>query len=146
MTVGSERGTTILEALIATMVLSVVAIGVFTAFAIGLRAAALAGSMSTATGIAEEDLARLAASPCGASFRSGPVVPSADPDTGATPATASTVRSRFQRETSARPVAGTGLWELTATVSWTQERRERHVTLVTLRHISAACEMAGDWQ
>ena len=144
MTVGSERGTTILEALIATMVLSVVAVGIFTAFAIGLRAASLAGSMSTATGMAEEALARLTASPCGASFQSGLAAAGADPAADATPASA--VRSRFHRETSARPVAGTGLWELTATVSWTQERRERRVTLVTLRHVSAACEMAGDWQ
>jgi hypothetical protein len=138
MTVRSERGTTILEALIATMVVSVVAVGVFTAFAIGLRAAALAGSLTVATGIAEEGLATLAASPCGASYQSG--AGAADPAADAAPA----VRSRFHRETSARPVAGTGLWDLAATVSWTQERRERRVTLVTLRHVSAACEIAGD--
>ena len=138
MTVPSERGTTILEALIATMVLGVVAVGVFTAFAIGLRAAALAGSMGTATGLAEEDLARLAASPCGASFQSG--AEAADPAREV----ASAARLRFRHETSARPVAGTDLWELAATVSWTQEHRERRVTLVTLRHVSAACEIAGD--
>jgi hypothetical protein len=51
----------ILEVLIATMLLGVVAVVVFTAFGIGLRAAALAGGMNTATGLAEEVLVTLAA-------------------------------------------------------------------------------------
>ncbi len=44
---GSERGMTILEVLIAFNVLAVVALAVFASFGIGLRAAALAGSMQT---------------------------------------------------------------------------------------------------
>jgi len=125
-----DAGTSVLEVLVATMVLGVVALVVFTAFGIGLRAAALAGGMSTATGLAEEALARLAASPCGASFG----LRLAGEAAGAAGS------ARYRRDVSARPVAGTGLWELTATVSWTQERRERSVTLTTLRHRSAACE------
>ncbi len=124
-----DDGMTILEVLIATMILGVVAIVIFASFGIGLRAAALAGSMSTATALAEEDLARLAASRCGASLGSG------------AGAVAGADRGRFHREATARPVDADGLWELTATVSWTQERRERTVTLATLWHRSAACEI-----
>jgi hypothetical protein len=56
---------TLMEVLIAMMLLAVVAVVIFSAFSIGLRAAALAGGMNTATGIAEETLALLTASPCG---------------------------------------------------------------------------------
>ena len=126
-----ESGMTLLEVLIATMLLAVVAVVVFASFAIGLRAAALAGRMNTATGIAEETLAVLTASPCGSSF------------TAAIPADVGSDRSRFHREVSARRVGEGNLWELTATVSWSQERRTRSVTLTTLRHVSAACEFVG---
>jgi len=128
---GRESGMTLLEVLIATMLLAVVAVVVFASFAIGLRAAALAGRMNTATGLAEEALATLAASPCGSSF-TAPV----SPDPGGE-------LSRYHREVSARRVGPGTLWELTATVSWSQERRMRSVTLTTLRHVSAACEFVG---
>ncbi len=127
----SECGMTLLEVLIATMLLAIVAVVVFASFAIGLRAAALAGRMNTATGLAEEALATLTASPCGSSFNASvPADPGGD-------------LSRYQREVSARRVGQGNLWELTATVSWTQERRVRSVTLTTLRHVSAACEFVG---
>src|SRR3972149_4512313 len=87
-----ERGMTLLEVLIATMLLAVVAVVVFASFAIGLRAASLAGRMNTATGIAEEALATLTASPCGSSF------------TAQVPADPGGDLSRFHREVSARPV------------------------------------------
>jgi prepilin-type N-terminal cleavage/methylation domain-containing protein len=128
---GRESGMTLLEVLIATMLLGIVAVVVFASFAIGLRAASLAGRMNTATGIAEEALATLAASPCGSSF------------TAQVPADPGGDLSRFHREVSARRVGQGSLWELTATVSWSQERRTRSVTLTTLRHVSAACEFVG---
>lgn len=130
MTETRERGMTLLEVLIATMLLAVVAVVVFASFAIGLRAAALAARMNTATGLAEEALATLTASPCGSSF------------TTQVPADAGGDLSRYQRDVAARRV-GDNLWELSATVSWTQERRVRSVTLTTLRHVSAACEFVG---
>jgi prepilin-type N-terminal cleavage/methylation domain-containing protein len=130
MTDTRERGMTLLEVLIATMLLAVVAVVVFASFAIGLRAAALAARMNTATGLAEEALAMLTASPCGSSFSTQ------------VPADAGGDLSRYQRDVSARRV-GDNLWELSATVSWAQERRVRSVTLTTLRHISAACEFVG---
>jgi prepilin-type N-terminal cleavage/methylation domain-containing protein len=64
-----QQGMTLLEVLIAMMLLGVVALIIFTAFGIGLRAAALAAGMNTATGLAEETLATLTAAPCGSSFR-----------------------------------------------------------------------------
>lgn len=128
---GRQAGMTFLEVLIATMLLAIVAVVVFASFAIGLRAAALAGRMNTATGLAEEALATLTASPCGSSFNAS-LPPLADGDL-----------ARYQREVSARRVGPGNLWELTATVSWTQERRTRSVTLTTLRHVSAACDFVG---
>ena len=130
MTSRPERGMTLLEVLIATMLLAVVAVVVFASFAIGLRAAGLAARMNTATGLAEEALATLTASPCGSSFNAQvPADPGGD-------------LSRYHRDVSARQLDG-NLWELSATVSWTQERRVRFVTLTTLRHVSAACEFVG---
>ncbi len=123
---------TILEVLIATMLLGVVAVIIFTAFAIGLRAAALAGSMNTATGLAEEALATLTAAPCGSSFRD--TIPE---EVGGDRLI------RYRREVSVHRASGKNLWELSATVTWTQERQQRSVTLSTLRHISAACEFVG---
>lgn len=123
---------TILEVLLATLLLAVVAIIVFSAFGIGLRAAALAGGMNTATSLAEETLATLTAAPCGSSFR-GPIpeeVPGDRP-------------IRYRREVSVHRARGNNLWEISATVTWTQERRQRSVTLTTLRYISAACEFVG---
>ncbi len=128
----SEAGLTILEVLIALMVLAVVALVVFATFGIGLRATALAGSMQTATSLAEEALATLTASPCGASFESSLV-----------PQLERTDLARYRREVSSYRVPGADLWALTVTVSWTQERFARSVTLTTLRHVSAACTSAG---
>lgn len=132
MTRRPERGMTILEVLMATMLLGIIGVIVFGAFAIGLRAAALAGGMNTATGLAEEALARLVASPCGSSFQT-PIAPQPDDPRLA----------RYRREVQARHLPGTNLWEFTATVSWTQERQQRSVTLTTYRHVSAACEFPG---
>ncbi len=128
----SDRGMTILEVLIATMLLGVVAIVVFSAFGVGLRAAALAGGMSTATALAEETLATLTAAPCGSSFHT-----SIPQDAGGDRPI------RYRREVSVHRARGNNLWELSATVTWTQERQQRSVTLSTLRHISAACEFVG---
>lgn len=128
----NDSGTSILEVLIATLLLAVVALIVFSSFGIGLRAAALAGGMSAATGLAEETLATLTAAPCGSSFL------------GAIPAETGGDRPiRYRREVSVQRARGNNLWELSATVTWTQERRLRSVTLTTLRHISAACEFVG---
>jgi hypothetical protein len=123
---------TILEVLIALTVFAVVALVVFAAFGIGLRATTLAGGMQTATSLAEEALAQLAASPCGASFESAlpPLPDRAD-------------LARYRREARADRVPGADLWALTVTVSWTQERAARSVTLTTLRHVSAACAAVG---
>lgn len=123
---------TLMEVLVAMMVLSVVAIAIFSAFAIGLRAAALAAGMNTATGIAEETLALLTASPCGSSFTL-PISPTPDDERLA----------RYRRDVSVRQVSKAGLWELSVTVSWTQARMPRSVTLTTMRHISAACAYTG---
>ncbi|MBI3997408.1 MAG: type II secretion system protein [Armatimonadetes bacterium] len=128
----SERGMTIMEVLVATMLLGIIAVIVFSAFAIGLRAASLAGGMNTATGLAEEALATLVASPCGSSFQTA--IPPELPDERL---------ARYRREVSARRLPGGSLWELTATVSWSQERQQRSVTLTTYRHVSAACEFLG---
>ncbi len=125
-----SQGMTLLEVLVATMLLGVAAVLVFSAFAVAWRAAALAPGLHTATGLAEEALATLAASPCGSSFQAR--IP---PDVE--------VRGlRFHRQTTAQRV-GPRLWELTVHVTWTQARRERTVTLRTLRHVSMACDFVG---
>ena len=128
----ASSGMTLLEVLIATMLLAVVAAVVFTGFAVGLRAASLASSMNTATGLAEEALARISASPCGSSFKEQIPEQPEDPRL-----------SKYRREVTARRIPGGNLWELTATVYWTQERRERSVTLTTMRYVSRACEFVG---
>ncbi|MDR7543204.1 MAG: hypothetical protein QN120_03005 [Armatimonadota bacterium] len=127
-----QRGLSVLEIIISTLLLGVVAAVVFTAFGVGLRAASLASSMNTATSLAEEILVKMTASPCGASLRQTIPPEPEDPRL-----------ARFRREVSVRSVPGTRLWEISATVSWTQERRERSVTLTTLRHISTACDLVG---
>ncbi len=127
-----ERGMTLLEVLIATMLLGVVAVIIFTAFGIGLRAAALASGMNTATGLAEETLATLTAAPCGSSFTLSPA-----------PDVEGERRIRYRREVNVRGAPGVNMWELSATVSWVQERQQRSVTLSTLRYISAACAFVG---
>jgi len=128
----SETGMTIIEVLIALVVFAVVALVVFAAFALGLRATALAGNMQTATSLAEEALARLAASPCGSSFESALPPLSGRPDL-----------ARFQRDVRADRGPEMDLWALTVTVSWTQEQAARSVTLTTVRQVSAACTAVG---
>ena len=123
---------TLMEVLLATMLLAVVAVTIFSSFAIGLRAAALAAGMNTATGIAEETIARLTASPCGSSFTL-PISETPEDERLA----------RYRREVVVRPASGVGLWELSVTVSWTQARMQRSVTLTTMRHVSAACAYTG---
>ena|GEM_PF-6613214 len=128
----AQQGMTLLEILIATMLLGVVAIVVFTAFGVGLRAASLARGMNTAVSLAEETLTTLTASPCGTSFHA-PVAPQIeDPRLAA-----------YRRDAIVQRAPGRNLWELGVTVTWTQERMQRSVTLTTLRHISAACEFVG---
>jgi prepilin-type N-terminal cleavage/methylation domain-containing protein len=128
----TQPGMTILEVLIATMVLAVVAVIVFAAFGIGLRAAMLAGGLNTATSVAEETLATVTAAPCGSSFRQ-PIPPEA----GEGPL------AKYHREVTVEQRPGTNLYEIRATVTWTQERMVRSVTLTTLRYVSAACEFVG---
>ena len=130
-------GMTILEVLVATMVLAVVSFVIFSAFAIGLRATALAGGMQTATGLAEEALATVSASPCGASFGLASQMnqlSGVDRDPRL---------ARFDRAVKVTPLGRNGLYEITATVTWMQERARRNVTLTTWRHISAACAFVG---
>jgi type II secretory pathway pseudopilin PulG len=122
------HGMTIVEVMIATLVIGVVALVIFSSFSIGLRAAALASSLNTATALAEETLTRLTASPCGASFHL-PIPPEFE-DAGL---------ARYRREALAQQTTTPGLWELTVTVTWTQERQRRSVTLATERYVSAAC-------
>jgi prepilin-type N-terminal cleavage/methylation domain-containing protein len=125
-------GMTILEVLIATMLLGVLSVVVFSAFGIGLRSAALASGMNTATSLAEETLTLLVASPCGSSF-SLPVSPEPEDPRYA----------RYRREAVVWQIPGTHLWEFRVTVSWTQERQARSVTLTTLRYISEACRFVA---
>jgi prepilin-type N-terminal cleavage/methylation domain-containing protein len=127
-----DRGMTIVEVLVATLVIGVVALVIFASFSIGLRAAALASGLNTATGLAEETLTRLTASPCGASFRLSLPPEFEDPRL-----------ARYRREVQVRPAGPPRLWELSVTVSWTQERQARSVTLTTLRHVSAACDFVN---
>lgn len=123
-----ERGMTVMEVIVATMILAVAAIVVFSAFAIGLRAAAMAGNMHTATSLAEETLAVLTASPCGSSFEAAVPAEHEDPRF-----------RRYRREVEVRRLADPGLWDISTTVSWVQERMRRSVTLRTQRHVSLAC-------
>ncbi len=127
-----SAGMTIMEVLIATMLLGVLSVVVFSAFGIGLRSAALASGMNTATGLAEETLTRLVASPCGSSFTL-PVPPEPEDERYA----------RYRREAAVSQIPGTHLWEFRVTVSWTQERQARSVTLATLRYVSEACRFVA---
>lgn len=129
---GREHGMTLLEVLIATMLLGVVALIVFSAFGIGLRAASLAGGMNTATGLAEETLATVTSSPCGSSFRLS-IPPDAPGE----------YLARYRREVSVRRMTASNLWELSTTVTWEQQRQRRSVSLATWRYVSAACAFVG---
>jgi len=125
--VRQQRGMTILEVMIATMLLGITAVTISSAFALGLRAAGLASGLQTAASFAEEAITGLAAAPCGSSLRA------------AFPAEVAARGLQFHQETFVIQVEPR-LWDLAATVTWTQERRLRSVTLRTLRYISAACE------
>ncbi len=122
-----EDGITILEVLLATMLLGVTAIIVFSAFGIGLRAATLAGAMNTATTLAQDGLAAAGDSPCGHPSR---LFNARRLDEGL---------GRYRREVSVHSWNDAGPWELTATVTWKRGGRSHSVTLKTLRYISAAC-------
>jgi type II secretory pathway pseudopilin PulG len=125
------RGMTILEVLIATLLVSVLALIIFSSFAIGLRAAALASRMSTATGLAEDALTRATADPCGSSMRAA-----AQSGVGETP-------PGYERQVTVTQLVPPNLWEISATVSWTLEHQRRSVTLTTYRYISQACSFIG---
>lgn len=126
--VSPVQGMTILEVLLATALLGAIAVTVFSAFLIGLRAAALAGGMNTAAGLAQEALATATASSCGSSMPMDDAVEPEDRRLG-----------RYHREVTLAQVPDTNLWEWTVRISWTQERRLRTVTLKTFRYVSAAC-------
>ncbi len=125
------HGMTILEVLVATLLISVLALIIFSSFGIGLRAASLASRMSTATSLAEDALTRATADPCGASMRAAAQSGVGEPPAG------------YQREITVRQVVPPNLWEISATVTWTQERQQRSVTLTTYRYISQACGFVG---
>lgn len=125
------RGMTILEVLVATLLISVLALIIFSSFGIGLRAASLASRMTTATSLAEDGLTRATADPCGASMRAASRSGPDEPQKG------------FERQVTVRQVIPPNLWEISATVSWTQERARRSVTLTTYRYISVACGFVG---
>jgi len=119
-------GFSILEVLIGTALLAVVALAIFTAFAIGVRALALAGGMNAALGIGEQTLAALAAGRCRAP---DDIPPPADP-----PGT------RYRREVAVIPRPEPGQWEITATVTWVQGRQRRSISLATLTYLPRVCE------
>ena len=125
------RGMTILEVLVATLLISVLALIIFSSFGIGLRAASLASRMSAATSLAEDALTRATADPCGSSMRAAAQSGVGEPPPG------------FQRDITVRQVTPPNLWEISATVTWTQERVQRSVTLTTYRYISQACAFVG---
>jgi prepilin-type N-terminal cleavage/methylation domain-containing protein len=123
-----QRGATLLEVLVATMLLAVAAAMVFTAFGVSLRSAALADGLNRAVGLAEETLAVLTAGPC------------RDPAMVADPARLPPVPPRYRREVLVRPLPGERRRAVTVTVRWTQAGRSRLVTLRTVRTLSRLCE------
>ena len=129
-TTGSA-GFSILEVLVGTMLLAVVALLIFTAFAIGVRALALAGGMSTALGVAEETLAALQPDPC------------APPSAASLPPQVLAGRDTYRRMVTIAPLSAPGQWEVAVTVRWTQDRRERRVSLASIRYIPRACDVAA---
>jgi len=125
-----NRGATILEVLVAIMLLGVLTLVVFAAFSIGMRATSLASGLEIAVGLAEEGIARLTDSPCGGFPEAAEALRSGAPG------------ARYHREAEVR-LTPENLWEVTVTVSWAQERRQRSIALTTLRHVSRACEIVG---
>jgi hypothetical protein len=51
-------------------------------------------------------------------------------------------RIRDRREVSVHRARGNNPSEISA-MTWTQERRQRSVSLTSTRHVSAACELVG---
>ena len=129
-TTGSA-GLSILEVLVGTMLLAVVALLIFTAFAVGVRALALAGGLSTALGVAEETLAAVQPDPC------------APPSAAALPPQVLAGRDTYRRAVTITPLPAPGQWQIAVTVRWTQDRRERSVSLASIRYIPRACDVAA---
>lgn len=127
-----EQGTSILEALIATMLVAVLAAMIFTSFIIGSRAAVFAERMNTALGLAEEGLTSAVVAPCRPPLSPEHAVSKLPPPP-----------ARYRREVSAEPPRGSGPWRVTVNVTWTQRPRTHAVTLATYHYISRACEITG---
>ncbi len=128
---GAARGLSVLEVLVAALVLGVLALMIFTAFAIGVRALALAGGMNTALGLAEETLAVATADPC------------ASPALTFALAEPPPLPPPYERDLSVIPRPEPRQYEVRVTVQWTQGRLRRSLSLVTLHTVSAACAVAG---
>lgn len=131
--VPAQQGTSLLEVLLGALLVAVLGLLIFTSFAIGLRAAALAGGMDTALGAAEEALTRIPPPPCGA-------FPAGGPDANSLPV----LPKRYQRDIVTRMLPGARQWELSVQVSWRHERGQHSVRLMTYRYISLACEFVGE--
>jgi Tfp pilus assembly protein PilV len=128
----TEGGLTLIEVLIAAVLLGMVALVVFTTFGLGLRAAWMAQELETASSLAEEALLHRTAEPCGGSLRRADL-----------PEIAAALAHRYRREVEVARLGPGDLWEIRSTVTWTRSGREHHLTLVTRRHVSAACAFAG---
>lgn len=130
--VSDHHGASMLEVLVGVMLVAVLAVMIFTAFAIGLRAAAFAQGVNTALGLAEEALTAVAVSSCNPSVK-----------TGQTSETLSPPLTQYQREVIARPLPGPRQWEVSVNVTWRQRRQRHSVSLTTYRFVSRACEIVG---
>lgn len=128
----ASAGMSVLEVLIATALLGVLALVISAAFVIGLRGWSLAARMNTALNLAEESLTKASASPCGELLHSAVQV---QPDDNQF--------KGYRYSVDVSPIPGLSLLALRTSVTWQQERRQRTVTLTTQRHISAGCELVG---
>lgn len=127
----AAHGLSVLEVLVAALVLGVLALMIFTAFAIGVRALALAGGMNVALGLAEETLAQATADPC------------APPAEASTLGEAPALGDFFRREVTVTPRPDARQWEVRVTVTWSQGRLRRTLSLATLHYVSAGCALVG---
>lgn len=128
----TQTGLTLIEVLVAAVLLGMVALVVFTTFGLGLRAAWMAQELETASSLAEEALLQRVAEPCGASLRRTDL-----------PEIAPGLAHRYHRQVEVTRLPTGGLWEIRSTVTWTRSGREHRVVLLTRRHVSAACAVAG---
>jgi type II secretory pathway pseudopilin PulG len=128
----TEGGLTLIEVLIAAVLLGMVALVVFATFGLGLRAAWMAQELETASSLAEEALLHRIAEPCGASLRRAdlPELPAA-------------LAHRYRRQVEVTRLDTSGLWEIRSTVTWTRSGGAHRIALVTRRHVSAACALGG---